>query len=200
MMHVAHITAHSFIGLGSHTALFPPSVVPVIAPHVSMDTLLGLTINAKWSKTVIGPFGFQFIGKGNDSGFIVPHFSIPPTSVLIPVIIAFGGSRPMFSASTVKIDVDGSALPMAAGCIPCNFVSFNQACNDPCNYPSDVVISPNSVVVGLTPGDYAVGLISIVAGLSTQRSRQEGWWCGCQKDHVGGGRTNCYCCPQQMVK
>ncbi|APZ94051.1 hypothetical protein [Fuerstiella marisgermanici] len=163
MMHVAHLTIHSFVGLGSHMALYPPSVVPVMTPHVSMDTLLGLTIGAKWSKTVIGPFGFQFIGQGNDSGLVVPHIALPPPNVLIPVIIAFGGSKPMFSASTVKIDVDGAGVPMAAVCFPCNFVSMNQACNDPCNYPSDVVISPNSVVVGFTPGDYAAGLVGIAA-------------------------------------
>lgn len=158
MMHVAHLTAHTFVGIGTHTAVNPPSVVPVITPHVSMDTLLGLTIKAKYSKTVIGPFGFQFVGQGNDSGFVVPHIGIPPNNVLIPLIIAFGGSKPMFSASTVKIDVDGSGLSMACDLIPYNFVGINQACNDPCNYPSDIVICPNSVFVGMTLGDLLSGL------------------------------------------
>lgn len=162
MMHVAHLTAHTYIGLGRHMALYPPVLVPVLTPHVSMDTLLGLNINAKWSKTVIGPFGFQFIGQGNDSGFVVPHIAIPPPSVLVPVVIAFGGSKPMFSASTVQIDVDGVGLAMAAGVIPYNFISFNQACNDPLNYPSDMVICPNTVVVGLTVGDFIGGLINVV--------------------------------------
>ena len=161
MMHVAHLTAHSFIGMGSHMAVYPPAPAAVMAPHVSMDTLLGLMISAKWSKTVIGPFGFQFIGQGSDSGFVVPHIAIPPPSVLVPVVIAFGGSKPMFSASTVHIDVDGSSLPMSAGMIPFNFVSINQACNDPCNYPSDMVISPNTVVVGLTLGDMIAGFVNI---------------------------------------
>lgn len=161
MMHVAHLTAHSYVGFGSHSALIPPSVVPAIIPHISMDTLLGLMIGAKWSKTVIGPFGFQFIGQGNDSGLVVPHISLPPLSVLVPVVIAFGSSKPMFSASTVHINVDGASLPMAAGMIPYNFVSINQACNDPLNYPSDFVISPNTVVVGLTLGDIIAGFINI---------------------------------------
>ncbi|MGA9574593.1 MAG: hypothetical protein WBS20_11675 [Lysobacterales bacterium] len=157
MMHVAHLIAHSYIGMGSHNALYPPLVVPAIAPHVSMDTLLGLTINAKYTTTVIGPFGFQFIQQGNDSGFVVPHIAIPPPSVLVPVVIAFGGSKPMFAASTVKMQ----GKPVSAGMIPYNFVSINQACNDPCNYPSDMVICPNSVLVGLTLGDFLGGLISI---------------------------------------
>ena len=158
MMHVAHLTAHTYVGIGSHTAVNPPSVVPVITPHVSMDTLLGLTIKAKYSKTVIGPFGFQFIGQGNDSGFVVPHIGIPPNNVLIPLIIFFGGSKPMFSASTVQIDVDGAGKPVACDLIPYNFVGINQACNDPCNYPSDIVICPNTVVVGMTWGDFLSGV------------------------------------------
>ncbi|MDX9787848.1 MAG: hypothetical protein RBT11_13775 [Desulfobacterales bacterium] len=177
MMHVAHLTAHTFVGIGSHTAVNPPSVVPVITPHISMDTLLGLTIKAKYSKTVIGPFGFQFIGQGNDSGFVVPHIGIPPNNALIPLIIAFGGSKPMFSASTVKIDVDGAGTPVACDLIPFNFVGINQACNDPCNYPSDIVICPNSVFVGMTLGDLISGLVLTLVdvAVSWAASKAGGW-------------------------
>jgi hypothetical protein len=177
MMHVAHLTIHTFVGIGTHTAVNPPSVVPVLTPHISMDTLLGFTIKAKYSKTVIGPFGFQFIGQGNDSGFIVPHIGLPPNNVLIPLVIAFGGSKPMFAASTVKIDVDGAATPMACNVIPYNFVGINQACNDPCNYPSDFVICPNSVVVGLTLGDFLTGLAAtaIDCAVSWAASKAGGW-------------------------
>lgn len=162
MIHVAHLTAHSYIGIGSHSAIYPPAIPPVISPHVAMDTLLGLTIGAVYSPTVIGPFGFQFIGQGNDSGMVVPHIAIPPPSVLIPVVIAFGSSKPMFSASTVQIATNQGGKPVAADPIPYNFVAINQACNDPCNYPSDIVISPNSVFVGLTLGDFIGGLINVV--------------------------------------
>ena len=158
-MHSAHLIAHGYIGIGSHKALFPPSVVPAMAPHIAVDTLLGLTLKAKYSKTVFGPFGIQFIGKGNNSGYVVPHFSIPPPNVLLVAIIPFGGSKPMFSASTVNIDVDGTATPMACACFPVVPLSLNQACNDPCNYPSDIVISPNNVMVGMTLGDILAGLI-----------------------------------------
>ncbi len=160
MMHNAHLIAHGFIGIGSHNALIPPSVVPVIAPHIAVDTLLGLTINAKYSKTVFGPFGIQLVGKENDSGYIVPHFCIPPNNLLIPVIIAFGESKVMFSASTVKIDVDGAATPVACCVFPVVPLSLNQACNEPCNYPSDIVIAPNSVVVGMTLADIIAGLVA----------------------------------------
>lgn len=166
MMHVAHLVAHTYVGLGTHTGVFPPAIPPVpTAPHIAVDTLLGLTLGANYSNSVKGPFGIQLVGKGNDSGMIVPHIAIAPHpgNILIPLIIAFGSSKPMFCASTVQIgDMAGGNAqsgPVAADPIPYNFISINQACNDPCNYPSDIVISPNTVCVGLTLGDIIGGLI-----------------------------------------
>jgi len=163
MMHCAHLTIHGFIGAGFHDAVFPPvpTVVP-FTPHVSMQTLLGLTIKAKWSKTVIGPFGFQLLGKDNDSGLMVPHISIPPPNALVPIVIAFGGSKIMFGASTVKLDVDGAGVPMGACLIPFVPLSRNQACNQPLNLPTDNVIAPNTVLVGLTLGDVIGGVVNVV--------------------------------------
>ena len=163
MMHCAHLTIHGFIGAGIHDAIFPPAptVIP-FTPHVSMQTLLGLTIKAKWSKTVIGPFGFQLLGKDNDSGLIVPHISIPPPNALVPIVIAFGGSKVMFGASTVKLDVDGAGVPMGACLLPFVPLSRNQACNQPLNLPTDNVIAPNTVLVGLTLGDVIGGVVNIV--------------------------------------
>ena len=162
MQHCAHLILHTFVGIGSHSSIFPPAIPPVIAPHISMDTLLGLTIKAKYSKTVLGPLYLSLVGKDNDSGYIVPHISIPPTNVLLPIIIMFGQSKPMFSASTVKMDVDGAATPIAAAVIPFVPLSINQGCDDPCNYPSDFVISPNTVMVGLTLGDILSGVVGIL--------------------------------------
>lgn len=166
MMHVAHLIAHTYIGVGTHTGVFPPAIPPIpTAPHIAVDTLLGLTLGANYSNTVKGPFGIQLVGKGNDSGMVVPHIAIAPHpgNILIPLIIAFGSSKPMFCASTVHIGGmaggNASTGPVAADPIPYNFVSINQACNDPCNYPSDMVISPNTVLVGLTLGDFIGGLV-----------------------------------------
>jgi hypothetical protein len=186
MEHVAHLTAHSFIGIGTHTGLLlPPPSPPAIYPHIAMDTLLGLTIKAKYSKTVIGPFGFQLIGQGNDSGMMVPHLCLPPNSVLVPIVIVFGSSKPMFSASTVKIDVDGEGLPTACNVIPYFPIGINQACNDPCNYPSDIVICPNTIVVGLTLGDFLSGLFLTVFDVAF--SYAASWLGGKIGDKIVGG-------------
>jgi len=134
MMHNAHLTVHGFIGIGSHNAVIwvppAPPLPPAILPHISMDTLLGLTIKAKFSLAgkVAGPCFFPFIGEGNDSGFVVPHICIPPPNVLIPIIIGFGQSKPMFSASTVKIGTNAGALAMSCCVFPFVPLSLNQAC------------------------------------------------------------------------
>jgi hypothetical protein len=64
----------------------------------------------------------------------------------------------MFAASTVMIDVDGAEKPVACNLPPVVPVGVNQACNDPCNYPSDIVTCPNPVVVGMTLGDFLSGV------------------------------------------
>jgi hypothetical protein len=162
MMHCGHLIAHGYVGMGSHMAVLPPvPPPPVMAPHVATDTLLGVSINAKYSKTVMGPFGIPPVGANSDSGFMVPHVCIPPNNALTPVIIGFGGSKVMFSASTVQIDVDGGGKPFGACCFPFVPLSLNQACNDPCNYPGDVVIAPTNVMVGMTLGDIIGGIVNI---------------------------------------
>lgn len=164
-MHVQHLIAHTYIGCHPHDHWFvpgPPLPKMPILPHIAVDTLLGLTIKAKYSTTVSGPLGIPAVGAGNDSGLLVPHFGIPLNNGLVPLHIVFGSSKPMFAASTVQMECQGSATPTAAGMIPYAPVSMNQACCDPLNLPFDIVISPTNVLVGLTAGDYVAGVVSIV--------------------------------------
>jgi len=158
--HNAHLILHGFIGIGSHKAIIPPAVVPVIVPHISVDTLLGLTIKAKYSKTELGPANIPLVARGNDSGYLVPHFSIPMNNVLLPLTIALGGSKVLFGSSKTLISVDGTAQQCGCCVFPVIPLSLNMACNDPCSYPGDVVIAPNTVEVGMTLGDIIMGIVS----------------------------------------
>ena len=162
MQFCSHLILHFYVGAHVHQAIFPPAPATVPAPHIAVDTLLGLTIKAKYSKTVHGVFGIPMVGAGNDSGWIIPHISIPPPNVLVPVHILLGGSKPMFSASTVQMDVDGASTPVACCVIPFAPISFNQACFDPCNLPADVVCAPTNIMVGMTLGDFLAGVLGTV--------------------------------------
>jgi len=158
--HNAHLSAHGFIGYGTHSAIIPPAIPPVLLPHISASTLLGLTIKAKYSKKEFGPGFFPLMARGNDSGLIVSHVSIPPTNVLLAVIIPLGSSKVMFGSSKVHINVDGKAEHCGCCLPPIIPFSQNMACNDPCSYPSDYVIAPNTIEVSMTLGDLIMGLIS----------------------------------------
>jgi hypothetical protein len=162
-MHFAHMIAHFFVGYGTHTTLLPGAPpVPGITPHLSAFTLLGLTINAKYSPTVLGMGGIPLCGRGNDSGFFVPHLDLGGTSALLPIVIPLGSSKIMFGSSKTKALMnDNSTKDVGCCLIPYYPAWLNQACNDPLNYPSDAVCSPNTVMVGMTVGDVVGGFADI---------------------------------------
>jgi len=167
-MHNAHMIAHGFLGYGTHVAWLPPAPVPTPPPgipHISVTTLLNLTMKAKYSPTELGMGGIPLVARGNDSQFFVPHFSIPMNNTLLPLTISLGGSKVMFGSSKVKINVGGA---QDCGCCLPPFVPFsmNLACNDPCSYPSDYVIAPNTVEVGMTLGDVIGGVVSMAVDVA----------------------------------
>jgi hypothetical protein len=187
MMHNAHMLLQGFIGFGYHVALVPPPITPpALFPHISASTLAGVLIKAKYSATELGMGGIPLVARGNDSGLILPHISIPPTNTLLPVHIAFGGSKVMFGSSKVKINAGGA---QDCGCCvpPCVPISVNLACNNPCNYPSDLVIAPNTVEVGMTPGDIMGGIIStlIDIGISYAVGKAAGGINGATANFIG---------------
>ncbi len=163
-MHNAHMLLQGFIGYGTHFAILPPVPPPSLIPHISASSLAGLLTKAKYSTTELGMGGIPLVARGSDSGLVVPHISIPPTNTLLPVHIAFGSSKVMFGSSKVKINAGGA---QDCGCCLPPFIPFSQnlACNNPCNYPSDYVIAPNTVEVGMTLGDFVGGFISMAVDI-----------------------------------
>jgi len=181
--HNAHLSAHGFIGIGTHTAIPLPPPASML-PHISASSLLGFTIKAKFSKREFGPGGFNLMGRGSDSGYIVPHISIPPTNFLLAVIIPLGSSKIMFGSSKVHIHVDGKAEHCGCCTFPIVPLSLNMACNDPCSYPGDFVIAPNTVEVSMTLGDVLMGIVS--AAIDVALSYVIGKGAG----KIGGGVVN----------
>ena len=182
--HNAHLSAHGFIGAGTHNAILPPAPAVVIIPHVSASTLLGTTIKAKFSKQEFGPGMFPLMGRGSDSGFIVPHVSIPPTNVLLVVIIPLGSSKIMFGSSKVQINVDGKAEHCGCCVPPVIPLSLNMACNDLCSYPSDLVVAPNTIEVSMTLGDILMGVLSAAFDVAVS------YFVGMGAGKIGGAALN----------
>ena len=158
MMHNSHVIFHFFVGYGSHWTIVPPAPPPpVLTPHVSTDTLFGLSIKCDYAPTDLAIGGLPLVARGSDSGFVVPHYAV---NSLLPIVIAFGGSKVMFGSSKVKIAAKSGAKDCGCCVPPCVPLSINLACNDPCSYPSDFVVAPNTVEVGMSFGDILGGVIS----------------------------------------
>ena len=101
----------------------------------------------------------QAMGQsGQDSGILIPHFSVPPLNVELPLTIVFSKYKIPFSASTVMANGKPVATywPAAAPPLFCNF---------PCALPgigiNDIDTFDCTVRVGMTPGDFVTGWIMV---------------------------------------
>ena len=174
----AHLIWHSFIGFSLHEALPPPYMATIpFSPSISFHTLFGTRIGALPSWSVRGIGNIPMLGRGNDSGLIVPHIHL--TGQLDPLnllTIIFGGSEVFMGASAVRIPVDDlmSKLPGAVGdfmgddeqaigtCLFPGPVSLNVGCSSPFLIPGDFVIAPNTIVVGISLADILFAIFMYV--------------------------------------
>ncbi len=166
-MHNAHLAVHVFVGFGMHKVLtVPPVPPPALLPHVSGTTIINLMAKAKVATRELGWGGIPLVGRENDAQYGVPHLTIPmaPPNSLLTLTILMGSSKVMFGSSKVKIMAPGET---DCGCCipPAVPLSINLACNDPCNLPSDYVVAPNTVEVGMTLGDILAGVVSTVVDI-----------------------------------
>jgi hypothetical protein len=189
-MHNALMALHIFVGYGTHKALPVPTgpVVPTL-PYISNSTLVGTYMKSKVATTVLGMWGIPLVARGNDSGFGVLHFPIG-VDTLQPVTMSLGGSTTLFGSSKTLISVDGKGEQCAACLMPFAPLGQNMACNDPCSYPSDYIIAPNTVEVGMTLGDIITGLVS--AALAVAVSFGVGKLAGPLSDQVTGALLRSY--------
>jgi hypothetical protein len=131
----------------------------------------------------------QFIVlESHDCGCMIPHLTIPPSNLKLALIIAFSKRKVMFSSSKVKAngaqigctEIGGPPVPLPMLCcgspisLPNGFPSFNAL---------------HTVSVGLSAGDVAAGLLSIVCSalgsLVCSLERFKGGYEGLAKELVG---------------
>jgi hypothetical protein len=175
----AHLIWHPFIGYCQHDSMFPtpPGTFPRF-PHIDFDVVNGLFIMSlptaipgqSISHGEILDWNVSMEGQMADAGLILPHVSIPPVpfNAMLPIIIFFGSSKILMgSGQTIirtKSAVFQSESNVPAGCclFPYIPLSLNLQCWDPIPLPTDVVVAPNTVQVGINGADYLDAFIKFV--------------------------------------
>lgn len=158
------------ISMTAHDGIPPPAPVPIFPPATPLPCMEsptpimwppGLALQQNKLTTTVFHMA-QFIAlDGHDCGYMIPHVTIPPANLKLPVIIAFSSRKVMFSASTVK--ANGTAIGCAS--------FFTMAAPTPmlcCAFPVSLPIGTpplnalHTVTVGMTWADWFAGLIACV--------------------------------------
>ncbi len=152
---------HPCTSIDLHTHLPPPPIPPVppFLPYFWLQVLGGLPFFTK-AKICKKTFAWHFpaMQKGTDIGRMLIHVG-NPINLKLPFIIYNSSSKSFFGASTVKVENQVVAVSNAV------VVNNNMNCNDPMNLPTGVVIAPNTVMAGMTIGDFLAGYVNITTDL-----------------------------------
>lgn len=179
----AHLNIHPFVGYCRHD--YPPS--PVIYNFIDFSVVHGVTGLFAWP-TAAFPYppakkpdrggildmGLPMEGAGTDATFIVPHVPVPPMmSYMLPLLILFGSSEILMASSKTRIWCRGLVLagelekPVGCCMFPYIPLSLNLQCWDikrgassiGAPMPTDVVVAPNTVQVGISFSDYVAVIL-----------------------------------------
>jgi hypothetical protein len=97
---------------------------------------------------------------GHDCGYAIPHITVPPANLELPLIIAFSKRKVMFSSSKVKANgAQIGCTELAGPPIPLPMLCCGSPVSLPNGFPS--FNSLHTVSAGLSIGDIVAGLIAI---------------------------------------
>lgn len=157
------IEFHPMIGVDLHKEAAPviPPMIP-FAPHITAATLNWVlpaatanTVRATWAHA-------RIMQRLTDIQSFVPHVPIsPPYVTLWALHTAFSGSKSYFGPSSVM--ANGAPIAIAIQVI----ASLNLQCGD-IPSPTGRVIAPNTVVAGMTWGDFWGGLFQMATEAALQ--------------------------------
>lgn len=148
------IPMHPCISLDIHQVVVPPAT-PFPAPYFWLQILGGLPVVNKaqmGSKTYA--WSFPAMQKGTDIGRFIVHVG-NPANLKLPFIILGSGSKSPFGAGTVKIE----NKVVATACLI--MINKNLNCDWPVKMPTGNVIAPNTVLAGMSLGDFVAGFINM---------------------------------------
>ena len=157
--------------LTTHQGVPPPAPAPLYPPNSPLRCLesptpmmwspgLALQQN-KLTKTVFHKA--QFIAlEHHDCGHMIPHITIPPANIKLPLDIAFSKRKVMFTSSKVRADgAQVAATEMLGPPVPLPMLCCGSPVPIPNGYPA--FNSLHTVSVGITIGDILAGLLAIAA-------------------------------------
>jgi len=117
----------------------------------------------KLTKTVFPKAQFVVL-EGHDCGYAIPHVTIPPANVKLPLIIAFSKRKVMFSTSKVKADgAQVGCTELAGPPVPLAMLCCASPVSLPNGYPSFNGL--HTVSVGLSSGDFAAGILALICSV-----------------------------------
>jgi hypothetical protein len=105
----------------------------------------------------------QFIVlEEHDCGHMIPHITIPPANIKLPLDMAFSKRKVMFTSSKVRAnDAQVAATEMLGPPVPLPMLCCGSPIPIPNGYPA--FNSLHTVSVGITIGDILAGLFAIAA-------------------------------------
>ena len=156
----APLTIHQ--GTPPVPGLYPPgSPLPCLEAPTPMMWPPGLALQQnKLTSTVFHKSQFIVVEE-HDCGPMIPHVTIPPANVNLPLNIAFSKRKVMFTSSKVRANGAQIGATDLFGPIPLPMLCCGSPLPLPNGYPA--LNSLHTVSVGIRIGDIVAGLIAIAA-------------------------------------
>jgi hypothetical protein len=149
------IEFHPMTGMDFHFDLIPPSPAPIptpFEPHM-VGALLNWSLPASMADKVLAMYG-RVMQRGTDIQMGIPHIPCGPGIVMSPAETLFSGSKSYFGPASVQ----GGGKPIAVALLV--LVNLNLNCGT-IPTPTGQVTAPNTVVAGMTLGDFLGGLFAM---------------------------------------
>lgn len=201
----AHLIIHPFVGFSIHPGFFPPyAMVNPQTPSIDFSLLGGFflgslpttSITDPSKPAILGPLNQALIARQSDAGFVVPHIHLGLQFDWLQIVSTIlASSKNLMGARSVQVRTydlffgeDESAI---GTCLFPGPISLNLACyGSPFPMPSDVVVAPNTIRVGVSLLDILIALVSFiieVAMAMVMNKMSSGKWMG--KSNLKPGRN-----------
>jgi hypothetical protein len=151
------IEVHPMMGVDFHFDLIPPAPAPVPTPFEPHGTvaMMNWLLPPSMANTVLA-MTMRVMQRGTDIQNGIPHIPMGPGVLLSLPETAFSGSKSHFGPSSVQ----AGGKPVAVALLMVENLNLNCGTIPT---PTGIVEAPNTVVTGMTLGDFLGGLFAMIA-------------------------------------